>query len=69
MSITDNSSKVYVGSNKAIVRSLFRRVTIVWPSKRVASEFGRGGKESIFLLNSVPEKNGMDQFGLGSRGA
>lgn len=54
MSVTDNSSKVYIGSNRAIVRSLFRRVTIVGPSKRPSSEFSLSTNKLVFLFDSIP---------------
>jgi len=54
VSICDSSSKAYVGSNGAVVRSLLTWITRGWPSKRPDSESILGTKKGIFLLNSVP---------------
>jgi len=54
VSVSNAATKGSVGTDRAVVGSLSSRVTIVGPSEGIASEFGRGGKESIFLFNSVP---------------
>lgn len=54
MDVSDAATKSGISSNRAVVRSLSARVTIVRPAKRVASKFGRGSDKSVLLLNSIP---------------
>lgn len=54
MDISNASSEGSVGSNRAVVRALSSRITIVRPAERMASKLGRGGNKSVLLLDSVP---------------